>query len=612
MKLYLKYYFENFIARKSNFIYILIVAAALFAFIMIILEMSLGIIENDSLFNLWWTRFERLLEIDISSSSSKERLINIFYWLFSVAFSGTIIAFLAAKISSFIEDLKKGYSGVIDKNHYVIIGWNPTIFDVFKEIKTANINQSRPTILCFNTMDNIKMNTVIDLEFPDKKGLRIITRSGSIYSPQDLARTNMKNARSIIILDDILVPNFNVETTILGAKINVHQNKTPIITQLRKNENVDLLKEVMDGSVYPVQKDKIISNVTAQCIRNKFISQVVLDFLDYDGDEIYFYPSKELSGKTFKQAMLMIFDSTLIGIKKSNENVIINPNKDYIILEDDLLIVISEDDGDSLNITNVSNTDKLLNKINITSSFSKSKEKLSILVLGWSDLGRKIINKTIPFLDDGSKIHFNYNEELVNQPPVDITNDNIKFSYSIANNDQKSSIKNILSKYRFDVILILGHDDVLPNKVADTNSLILNLYVRSILEKQKKIDPTRIILQLNDGSKKELIRNNEISELIVSDTLSSLMITQLADNPGLWYVFEEIFNEKGLKISISSISDYHKYNQYKKLNITDMKIMTLEKNQTFIGFVINDKLHLNPPINQTIDFNDTLSLVYLA
>lgn len=612
MKLYLKYSFENFIARKSNFIYILVVAAAFFAFIMIILETSLGVIENDSIFNLWWIRFERLLEIDISSTSNKERLINLFYWLFSVAFSGTIIAFLAAKISSFIEDLKKGYSGVIDKNHYVIIGWNPTIFDVFKEIKTANSNQSRPTILCFNTMDNIKMNTLIDLEFPDKKGLRIITRSGSIYSPQDLARTNLQHAKSIIILDDILVPNYNIETTILAAKINVPQNKTPIITQLKKNKNVDLLKEVMEGAVYPVQKDKVISNVTAQCIRNKFISQVVLDFLDYDGDEIYFYPSKELSGKTFKQAMFILSDATLIGIKNSNQNILINPNKDYIIQEDDFLVVIAEDDDDSLNLINVSDTDKLLNKINITNSNPTSKEKLSILILGWSDLGRKIINKTIPFLDDGSIIHFNYIEELVNQPPVDIVKDNIKFTYTISDHDQKTSIKNTLNNNQFDVILILGHDDILPNKVADTNSLIINLFVRSILEKQKKLDLTRIILQLNDGSKKELIKNNEISELIVSDTLSSLMISQLAENPELWFVFEEIFNEQELKISISSILNYQRNVQNKKLSVTDMMLMTLEKNQTFIGFVADNKLSMNPRKNQTIDFKETISLVYIA
>ncbi|MGB1370847.1 MAG: CASTOR/POLLUX-related putative ion channel [Flavobacteriaceae bacterium] len=612
MRSNIRYYFENFIARKSNFVYFLMLASAVFAVLMIILEYSLGLIEKDSLLNLWWNRLERLLEIEDSGSTYKERLINMTYWVFSVAFSGTIIAFLAAKVSSFIEDLKKGHSEVIDTNHYVIIGWNSTIFNVFQEIKIANENQSKPTILCFNSMDNIEMNAKINLEYPNQKGLRIITRSGDIYSSQDLARTNMVNAKSVIVLDDTVIPNFNIETTILASKINLNQRNIPLIAQMQKEENIDLLSEIMDHKVYPIHKDKIISNVTAQAMRNKHISAVVLDFLDYDGDEIYFFPSKDLSGKTFKQALLMVSNITLIGIKTSDEKVILNPDKDYIILEDDLLVVISEDDDVDFDLITNTKTNQLLNDLKIAADCTSKKEKLSILVLGWSKLGQLITNRTIPFLSEGSKIHFAYREELVHQSPENLSQHNIEFVSTPLSADQKASIGQILSQHQFDVILILGHDDVLSNEVADTNSLMLNLYVRSILEKQTNANSTRIILQLSDGSKEELIQDNKLNELIVSDTLSSLVITQLADNPKLWYVFEELFSDQGLKISVSSIFDYLEYNQSNSFSVRELILMALEKNQTFIGCILNDELFLNPPKNQTFELNETLELVYLA
>ncbi|MGB2197828.1 MAG: CASTOR/POLLUX-related putative ion channel [Flavobacteriaceae bacterium] len=587
-------------------------ASAVFAVLMIILEYSLGLIEKDSLLNLWWNRLERLLEIEDSGSTYKERLINMTYWVFSVAFSGTIIAFLAAKVSSFIEDLKKGHSEVIDTNHYVIIGWNSTIFNVFQEIKIANENQSKPTILCFNSMDNIEMNAKINLEYPNQKGLRIITRSGDIYSSQDLARTNMVNAKSVIVLDDTVIPNFNIETTILASKINLNQRNIPLIAQMQKEENIDLLSEIMDHKVYPIHKDKIISNITAQAMRNKHISAVVLDFLDYDGDEIYFFPSKDLSGKTFKQALLMVSNITLIGIKTSDEKVILNPDKDYIILEDDLLVVISEDDDVDFDLITNTKTNQLLNDLKIAADCTSKKEKLSILVLGWSKLGQLITNRTIPFLSEGSKIHFAYREELVHQSPENLSQHNIEFVSTPLSADQKASIGQILSQHQFDVILILGHDDVLSNEVADTNSLMLNLYVRSILEKQTNANSTRIILQLSDGSKEELILDYKFNELIVSDTLSSLVITQLADNPKLWYVFEELFSDQGLKISVSSIFDYLEYNQSNSFSVRELILMALEKNQTFIGCILNDELFLNPPKNQTFELNETLELVYLA
>ena len=612
MKSNLRYYFENFIARKSNFIYFLVLASALFAFIMIIIEFSFGVIEKDSFFNLWWNRLQRILEIEESGSDYKENIVNVLYWIFSVAFSGTIIAFLAAKISSFIEDLKKGHSEVIDNNHYVIIGWNSTIFNVFKEIKIANENQTKPTILCFNGMDNIEMNAKIDLEYPDQKGLRIITRSGDIYSSQDLARTNMMNAKSVIVLDDTVVPNFNIETTILAAKININQHNIPLIAQMQKEENIDLLTEIMEHKVYPIHKDKIISNVTAQSIRNKHISAIVMDFLDYDGDEIYFFPSNNLSGKTFKQAVLMLSNITLIGIKTSDDKVMLNPDKDYIILEEDFLVVISEDDDVVFDLNNNSEVDELLNGLNIVADYSPKKEELSILVLGWSKLGQLITERTIPFLSDGSKIHFAYKDELVSQPPSNLSQHNIEFVSTLLSLDQKFSINQILSEHQFDVILILGHDDILSSEVADTNSLMLNLYVQSILERKINANSSRIILQLSDGSKEELIQDNKFNELIVSDTLSSLVITQLADNPKLWHVFEELFSEHGLKISVSSVFDYLEHNQFESFSVTDLILMTLEKNQTFIGYILDDKLYLNPTKNQIIKYNKTLSLIFLA
>ena len=609
---YIKYYFENFISRKSNFIYFLILTGAVFAVIILFIEMSFGLLEEGSLFNLWWNRLLQLLEIKNSESGSGKQIVNLLYWVFSVAFSGTIIAFLAAKISSFINDLKKGLSSVIDTNHYVIIGWNSSIFKVFQEIKIANENQSKPTILCFNGMDNIKMNTKINLDCPNQKGLRIITRSGDIYSPQDLARTNMSKSKSVIILDDTILSNFNVETTILASKINLKNHTIPLIVQMKNDYNIPLLTEIMANQVYPIHKNKIISNVTSQSIRNKHISAVVMDFLDYDGDEIYFLPVNGLQGKTFKQAMLMLSNVTLIGIKTQTDNVMLNPDKEYIILENDLLVAIAEDDDTKLQLSNAPNLNEMLKALEVSRDSFTDKDKLSIFILGWSKLGQQITNKTVPFLSKDSEIHFAYRDNLIHAVPKISTQHNVNVKSTVLTHDQNAEIQQILTKQSFDVILIVGYDDVLSQELSDTDSLLFNIYVRSLLDKQKNDKSTRIIIQLNDGTKEELIPKNKYNELIVSDTLSSLMISQLAENPKLWLVFEELFSVKGLKINVSSILNYSENNKITKLKVTDLILLTLEKNQTFIGYVLNDKLYLNPPKSKEILMDISLELVYIG
>ena len=608
---HIKYYFENFISRKSNFIYFLIITAAVFAVIILFIEMSLGLLEDGSLFNLWWTRLLQLLDIENSGDGNGKQIVNLLYWVFSVAFSGTIIAFLAAKISNFINDLKKGLSSVIDTNHYVIVGWNSSIFKVFQEIEIANENQSKPTILCFNGMDNIEMNAKINLEYPKQKGLRIITRSGNIYSAQDLARTNMIKSKSVIILDDFLIPNFNIETTILASKINLDQENIPLIVQMKEDYNIPLITEIMANQVYPIHKNKIISNVTSQSIRNKHISAVVMDFLDYDGDEIYFFPVYKLEGKSFKQAMLLLSEVTLIGIKEINGKVILNPDKEYIILKDDLLVVIAEDDDVDIELNEYPILDEKLNELKISLDTEIEKDRLSICILGWSKLGQQIIERTIPFLSEDSEIHFAYKEDLVHKAPKIPNQFKINHITTILNHEQNKNIEKILNKNKFDVILIMGYDDVSSQEVSDTNSLLLNFYLRSILDKQNNDKPTRIIIQLNDGTKEELIPENKYNELIVSDTLSALMISQLADSPRLWEVFEELFSFKGLKINISTIFKYLDPTKVETIKVTDLILLALEKNQIFIGYVLQDKLHLNPPKSEEILIDESLELIYI-
>ena len=612
MKAHIKYYFENFISHKSNFIYFLMMASAVFAFIILIIEMSLGIVDEGTILDLWWNRLMKLLEIKINGSSQGERFLNVLYWVFKIAFSGTIIGFLAAKISNFINNLKKGRSKVIDTNHYVIIGWNSSIFKIFQEIKIANENQSKPTILCFNGMDNVDMNIKINLEYPDRKNLRIITRTGDIYSTQDLARTNMEKSRSVIILDDLIIPNFNIETTILASKVNCENQNIPLIVQMKNDNNIPLLNEIMKNQVYPLHMDKIISNITAQSIRNKHISAIVMDFLDYDGDEIYFLPAIQLEGKSFKQSMLMLSMVSLIGIKTKDGNVIVNPDKEYIILKDDLLIAIAEDDNVNLKLNIHPNVDQKLNELKISENLEKEKDKLSICILGWSMLGQKILDKTIPFLSKDSEIHFAYKEELVQTYPKIPSQYIIQQKTTKLNYEQNSDVKKIFFENRFDIVVIVGYDGAESKEVSDTNTLLLNIYVRSILDDQKNEKPTRIIIQLNDGTKEELVPKNKYNELIVSNTLSSLMISQLADNPKLWDVFEELFNYKGLKINVSSISKYTNKKDITSFKITDLVLFALEKNQIFIGYILNDQLYLNPPKHKELSMNNSLEIVYIG
>ena len=49
-----------------------------------------------------------------------------------------------------------------------------------------------------------------------------------------------------------------------------------------------------------------------------------------------------------------------------------------------------------------------------------------------------------------------------------------------------------------------------------------------------------------------------------------------------------------------------------KVKVTDLILLALEKNQIFIGYVLNDKLYLNPPKSKEILMDNSLELVYIG
>ena len=598
MKLFFKYHLENFIARKSNFVYFLLVISIISALLMLGVKGVFGMNDDKPFLDQWWDSLTNIISIG-SGDNFNERLVNFLYWALGVAFSGTIIAFLAAKVSNFITNLNKGKSTIIDTNHYVIIGWNANIFSIFAEIQTANLNQSKPTILCFNGLDNLEMRAMIDLEISKFKKIRVLTRSGDVYNIADLARTNAKNAKSVIILDDTVKKNFNIETTLLAVKKNIPNNNIPIVVQFSNEDNIATLSDLMSNQLYPISKNKLISNVTSQAVRNKHISTVVLDFLDYDGDEVYFFKAGVFVGLTFKQVMLNLQSEMLIGVLTNNNKVVLNPDKNYIIQNEDQLIIIAEDDENILKLHDKPSLSELLNVIAIKPRTESFEEPKSILVLGWSKLGQLIFDKTIQFLGAGSKVSFLYRKDFVTTIP-NTENYSHEVSLIETNTNDQELLSNCLIANDFDIVLILGYDDYYSADVSDTYSMMKNLAVKKILETKKTSFSTRIILQLNDGSKKDLISTNQESEFIVSDLLSALLITQLADNPKLWYVFEELFSNEGLKININH-SDAYDPIKKEEISVEDLLILALKKDETLIGYVENNQCYLNPNKSKIIN-----------
>ena len=67
----------------------------------------------------------------------------------------TLIGVISSGIQSKLEELRKGRSQVLETNHTVILGWSAQIFEIIRELISANENKRRQRIVVLADRDRV-------------------------------------------------------------------------------------------------------------------------------------------------------------------------------------------------------------------------------------------------------------------------------------------------------------------------------------------------------------------------------------------------------------------------------------------------------------------------
>ena len=605
----IRYHFDNSIAKGSNFVLYLLTLAVLCGLLMTFIQYFTGTNPEGTFYDKWWNSVSEILKIG-SGENWSLRLIQFLFWALGIAFSGAVIGFLTSKIQQVIQVLKKGESDIISINHIVIIGWSENISSVLKELSIANESEKGTKVVIFSSVENETMQVALSINKKLLSNISIVTRSGDANSPEELAILNLNKARSIILLNEL---GDSVQVTTLLSVISVLSNKNlNIIISLANKSFYNVITGIKGFNIIPVMADEITANITAQVCRFRGLGIILLDFLDFDGDEIYFSEEKELVGKSYGSAALMFTKSSIIGLKSSEGKLLLNPNSDTVIQKGDLLILISEDDSaikvDRQIKSDYSNVIK--KDINIEEA-SKN-----ILFLGWSKIGVDIMTSYAPFLSSKSSVDIAYLEDLVDTESLSY--DSSEFILNkIKMQNETSDVIELLNKKAYEEVVLLANPEMSSSDSIDTSTLLKMLLLDSN-KSEIKYNNFRVIAQLIDSTKAKLAESTFSEELVVSDNLAALYISQLIENAHLRDVFEELFKTTGATINIYNVTKYVDIS--KPHTYEDLVYSAGLKNESAIGLRIGDETHssqslgvkLNPSKDDVLSLTKSDSLIVIS
>jgi voltage-gated potassium channel Kch len=545
------------------------------------------------------------------------RILMLVVTIGGIFIVSTLIGVLSSGIESKLEEMRKGRSFVIEKNHTLILGWSEKVFTIISELVIANENQKKSRIVILADKDKVEMEDEISEKIANLRNTKVICRNGTPNDIGDLDIVNPHESKSIIILaPESGDADSQTIKTILAVTNNPNRKKEPynIIAEIKEERFIDVAKIIGEDEVELILTDDIISRIMVQTCRQSSLSVVYNELMGFEGSEIYFKDEPKLNGKTYNEALLWYENSAVIGMQTADGSVLINPPMDKVFNEGDLIMAITEDD-DTLIIgkqQGIFDSTKIKNDIIVKSATEKT------LILGWNHRGKTILRELNNYVLKGSEISIAANCEQAETDTNEIKNifQNITIGFIKSDTTDRKVIESLKPEI-YDHIIVLSYVDEMDIQQADAKTLITLLQLRHYA-KEKNID-LNIVSEMMDVRNRELASVTKADDFIVSDKMISLLIAQVSENKSLMRVYNDLFQDEGSEIYIKSVSNYIEIGV--PVNFYSVVESAARMNESAFGYCIASEsfnssklygVYINPSKSEMITFADGDRIIVMA
>jgi voltage-gated potassium channel Kch len=565
----LRYAFDNYMAKGT----IALIFGLFLLSLLIIVVVSVALVVSGTLLQstdtsgidfaeMLWRSMLRTL--DPGTMGGDTGTIPFVLSMLAVTLGGifvisTLIGVLSSGIEGKLAELRKGHSKVLESNHTVILGWSRQVFDIIGEIVLANANQRRAHIVVLADKDKVEMEDEIRQRVPDSKTTRIICRTGSPMELADLATASVHTSRSVIVLapetDD---PDTDVIKTLLAITNDPVRRSEPykIVAEIKEPRNVAVARLASQGEAQLVLGGELIGRIAAQTCRQPGLSVVYQDLLDFDGDEMYFWSSPEVVGQRFGDLLPAFRTSSLVGIvpAPATGEPQLNPPMDRVIADGDKLVIVAEDDD---TIAREDPPEGAINDSAIVMREQAPAQPDATLILGWNSRTPGLLTELDKYVAPGSRLTViaandghNLDAEV---NAVGRRLKNMALTYLAEDTTDRTVLDEATAAGHAHVV-VMSYSDYFDEQRADAKTLVTLLHLRDI--ETTRGESYTIVSEMLDVRNRSLAAVTRADDFIVSGKLVSLMMSQLAENPELRPIFDDMFDEEGSEIYLKPASDY--------------------------------------------------------
>ena len=552
--------------------YRLMFAASIVAFVAIsagLLALLLDPNFKDAGAAIWWS-FLRLTDpgyLGDDEGVVVRSISTVVTVLGYIVFLGLLIAILTQWMNALILRVESGTTRVAFKNHILILGWNhrtPSIVlellqtggRVSRFLKDSGAHGLRVVILAEQVDAELReeLKTSLGTRWDDR---RVVLRSGSPLKLDGLERVAFHDAAAVILpgADFATARPGVADSEIIKTLASISQcgrqvGHTPLAVAALYNANRgEVARRAYGGELEVIAADQLVSRLLAQCTLQRGLWPIYWELFSLNQDNALYV--RELDGEhvtDIGQARLACPNAVVIGVIPSNtRKPILNPPGDMRIKSGDALIFIAKRFADCrvtdvvapTSIAQMPGWDPLASDIE------------TVLILGWSRKVPKVLAELLCYQQRQLSI------DVVGITPVDEREIPIE---SVASAQRAGTVRQIEINFmdpdvvteihpeNYDAVLMIARERMGDEAVADAATLSAYLTVDTLLS---GADRPHVVVEVME-EENEALFNGERCDAIVSPMVVSYILSQVALEPELGLIFQELTESSGTTILFRS------------------------------------------------------------
>jgi len=577
----LTYRFEQFMAKGGSSIFISLLLAFIFFFLLIVfirafIVWAVGPLEDyNTVTGFWdhaWYTFLQMTDpgnmYQDSFTTGWVRVATVIAGFSGVILFSALIAFITTALDNLLYEFRKGRRAILEEDHTLILGWNERVVDILRELVIANESEDRASVVILSNEDKEKMDDFIVKRLPETLTTKIITSNGNPANLNELKRVSAADAKSAIILascsdsathtQKLLSDTQGVKTIMALVAIQNGENKIPIITEIFTAEKREIVNFFEDDEIIAIDSWDIMGKLLVQTSLTSGLEMVYSEILSFDLSEIYFYEA-DWNGIKFSELPYHFEDGIPLGINKANGQLIMRPENDYTLADDDEIVILANDDSTiDFQQSRIYNPKELTYTPKVTEQGKKR-----VLILGWHSVGNIFVSEYDDYLEGDSQFDIMiYNPtDVVKAHIAELHQEYPDLNIKLHEKDTKNVQElNALKPFEYDNILILSQNPEEEDaEVVDSDTLMILLLLRKIASDEglsNEESNTKIITQVLNSDNQELIIQTDVDDFIISNKLITMILAQLSEEPKIKKLYDDLFQEDGSEIYVKPVHLY--------------------------------------------------------